>query len=184
MTYYEVWYKFRGLTESKVLNLTWEFSVSTHRCFVDTGCPSSTTRLYVDHDGQANVNCARKKTLNAGEYATRWRLTNGKLDSKKDVVGRVFDGICCRNYGMIFKKNWECHRGFQCRRTAIVWLSWSKGDALMIYYVVWYKFGGLNLSKVLNLTWKFAVSTHRCYVDTGNPSSTTRLYVDHDGQLM
>ena len=46
-------------------------AVSTHRCFVDTGNPSSTTRLYVDHDGQANVNCARKKTLIAGEYETR-----------------------------------------------------------------------------------------------------------------
>ena len=55
----------------KVLSLTWDFSLSTHRCFVDTGNPSSTTWLYVDHDGHANVNCTRKKTLIAGEYVTR-----------------------------------------------------------------------------------------------------------------
>ena len=47
------------------------FSLSTHRCFVDTGNPSSTTRLYVDHDGQANVNCTRKDHNDLGEYATR-----------------------------------------------------------------------------------------------------------------
>ena len=55
--------KYRGLNLSKVLSLTWDFSLSTHRCFVYTGNPSSTTRLYVDHDGQVNVDYTRKKTL-------------------------------------------------------------------------------------------------------------------------
>ena len=55
--------KYGGLNLPKVLSLTSDFSLSTHRCFVDTGNPTSTTRLYVDHDGQANVNCTRKKTL-------------------------------------------------------------------------------------------------------------------------
>ena len=63
--------KYRELNLPKVLRLTWDFSLSTHRCFVDTGNPSSTTRLYDDHDGQANVNFTRKKTLNGDEYATR-----------------------------------------------------------------------------------------------------------------
>ena len=81
------------------------------------------------------------------------------------------------------EKNWECHRGLNYRYHGIVWLSSSVVEVVdNIDCEVWCKVYSNKHAICIESDMVFSLSTHRCFVETENPSSTTRLYVDPDGQ--
>ena len=57
-----------------------------------------------------------------------------------------------------------CDSGNRLRTWQMVWIMRCDGKCRLPI-----------LSNALSLIWDFSPSTHRCFIDTGNPSSTTRL---------